>query len=223
MRKMTDEKPGPINTIVRGQRILAIRTALKLSRQAFGDKHNIPKGTLQTWEDGKKGGLSEHGAMRLIKAFSDEDIHCSVEWLLYGQGQPPALPASILTLQPIQIQAPLFTEQQIIQQELRLFRQLNIDSVDAIVPDDAMFPLLRKGNLVAGRRCFEGALEKTVGSNCIVQTHDGKTLIRQIQRGSQSDCYHLVAYNKHGDYPDYKDITLFGAAPIIWYRRKDIK
>lgn len=78
------------NSIEQGTRIKQLRERTLLSRRAFGKKHNISFGTLQSWEDGRsKEGLSENSAVILAIAFTKEGYICNKEWILYGTGEAP--------------------------------------------------------------------------------------------------------------------------------------
>lgn len=72
-----------------GQRIKQLRKKTRLSRKAFGEKHSISPGSLQNWESGRYEGLTQSAVNQLLKAFQTEGFSCTVEWLLYGNGQEP--------------------------------------------------------------------------------------------------------------------------------------
>jgi transcriptional regulator with XRE-family HTH domain len=211
---------SPESAKARGERLKSLRESLKLSRQKFADKHCIPKGTMQNWEDGRFNGLSESGAKKVLEALETEGIHCSLEWLMYGTGQPPALPQSILEKTRAWITEPDLSQEQIIRQELLLFHQLNKGSIDAIVPDNKLSPALLAGDLVAGKRYFEDDIVKAVGSVCIVQTSEGETLVRLVREGKKTGCFDLLVTSPK-DVVTHKGVKLFCAAVVVWVRRKN--
>lgn len=204
----------------RGQRIRALREALRLSRNAIGQKHQIAKGTIQNWEDARYGGLSEKGARKLVEAFCAEGINCSLEWLFYGIGEDPLIP-NIATGQLVN--ATLLSERECIVQELQHFHKHNSDAVDFIIPDDAMAPVFLKGDLVAGKRYFNQDIEKMLGQNCIIQTTTGKLQVRTINKASTENKYQLTTFNQAS--PQHEILSLeqiFSLAPVLWLRRENL-
>lgn len=73
-----------------GKRLKYLREITRLSRRAFALKHGISPGTLQNWEEGRyECGLTEKTVAKLIHIFQFENIVCSTNWLLYGEGSSP--------------------------------------------------------------------------------------------------------------------------------------
>ena len=73
-----------------GQRLKELRKLTLLSRRAFAKKYNFNASSYQAWEDGKyKKGLSLQHAVSLIDAFNQENIVCTIDWLLRGHGDAP--------------------------------------------------------------------------------------------------------------------------------------
>lgn len=204
----------------RAKRVRHIRDALRLSRQKFADKYQIPPGSLQNWEDARFGGLSEKGAKRLINALQTEGLDCRLEWLLYGIGNdpvaaPPATPGSI-------IRSKTYFESDVIAQELSTFHQLNPNAVDLLVTDDAMLPAFLPGDYIAGRRYFGPEIHQAIGHPCIVHLDSNTVLFRQVEAGNAPDLYTLRCTNAQtsAENPIVTDTQLFSAAPILWIRRK---
>jgi len=76
------------DSIKQGQRLKAARKLTLLSRRAFALKYQFNVSSYQAWEDGKyKKGVGTSHALKIIKALSLENIDCSLEWLLYGNGK----------------------------------------------------------------------------------------------------------------------------------------
>jgi hypothetical protein len=70
-----------------GEKLYSLRKHLLLSRKEFCLKHNIPDRVLRALE------LSMISInLKLIEAFNAENIFCSKEWLLAGEGPSPILP-----------------------------------------------------------------------------------------------------------------------------------
>ncbi len=200
----------------RGDRVRHIReTLLRFSRREFSKGHAVPAATLQNWESGKYGGLTEKGALKLVNAFQSEGVPCSVEWLLYGIGA-----------EPTRTNLPIFNKNldlgQVMAQEVGLFRQLHPNSVDAIVSDDSMEPGFYAGDLVAGERYFAEEITKAVGRYCILQLIEGEVLIRELRPGKKKDEFILACINTKAKIKTkvIKANSLFSAAPIVWIRRR---
>lgn len=208
----------------RGERIKYIRKEiLRLSRNELTRKFHIPTGTIQNWEDSRHGGLTENGAIKLIKILASIDIKCEIEWLMYGIGQQPFPPHDIKS--QLSIINENVSNKSIIDQisdELSLFYNHNPFSIDIIVPDDAMEPMLLKGDIIAGKRFLSSEIKQLITQICIVQTLTGLVLVRKIMPGKREGHYDLIALNKDSSITDinYFDELIISAAPIQWIRRK---
>lgn len=219
MTAKTVKKPIDPLLYERGQRVRVIRLALRLSRPAFERKYDIARGTLQNWEDARFGGLGEHGARRLIKAFANDQIECTVEWFLYGIGVDPLAKWRELKKQavPVISHNPMSLA---MQAELSFFHSQHQNAIDAMMPDDAMAPRIFASEWVAGLRYFQHDIEKALGQDCIIQTQQGETWVRRLVSGNEKHGYTLSCpYSADKtQFPDIKAVALFSAAPIIWIR-----
>ncbi len=208
----------------RGERVRSIREQLRLSRNDMQLKYGISAASLQNWEDARYGGLSEKGAKRLIKAFQAAGIDCDLQWLLFGLGPAPALGTVYSQETPPTIaiaENPAHYEVMAIAKELRVFHQLHADAIDTIVADDGMLPCLAIGDYVAGQRFYGCDIAKALGSNCIVQTTSGQTMVRYLQAGDQQLGYRLSCLNTVAKVASLQleNVQLFSAAPILWIRK----
>ena len=223
---MTDEKNNIIPDIFlseRANRVRKLRDALHLSRGHFERTHGIPQQTLQGWEDARWGTLTDKGAIKLIQAYQQEGLHVTLEWLMYGVGNDPLATRNIAEPGHPNYQV-ILTEQAIISQEVQLFHQHNPKAIDLIIQDDAMLPCLAPGDLVAGKRFFDQAIEQVLGLLCIIQTKTGIMLVRKLEQGSEPGLYKLSSLNPNTTVsePRLEDVSLFSAAPIIWIRKPGI-
>ena len=200
----------------RAQRLIALRERLGFnSRREFALKIKIPATTLQNWEGGLFGGLSEKGANRLINTLQKEGFNCTVEWLLYGIGDSP--------LEMYEFQTKPSSEQTIITQELKFFLKLNPDAISAIISDNSMLPCYVPGDHVAGKRYFGDDIQKAINSICIIQPMSGNILVRKLELGSKKGHFTLKCTNeKFKNYSIINDVQLLFVAPIIWIRRCSI-
>ena len=204
----------------RAKRVLALRKkVLDCSREEMEQRLGIPASTIQNWEGPLNQGLGEKGAKRLIAALQHASISCSLEWLLYGSGSPPP-GLSLMPSFPLPSGSSL--EDAFIAQELQIFHQNHPHAMDMIVPDDAMSPILEKGDIVAGIRYFEQDIAKAIGRVAIVQLINGETLVRRVEVSTTTGFYHLSCANINttAERPAPSNVKLFSAAPIQWIRKK---
>lgn len=219
----------------RAQRIRSLRDALRYSREEFCAKyakHGLTASALQSWEAIRWNGLTENGAQKLVACFREEGLDVTVEWLMFGIGADPfeqAVKKGLASVLPKnyfnRVEEPATqyaSEKETITQELKLFHQLNPGCVDAIITDDGLAPWLAPGDHVAGHRYFDNAMERGINHSCIIQTLDGKTLIRILKAGHDIGFYNLICTNPDTTVVEtkVKDIKLFSVAPIIWIRKK---
>lgn len=203
----------------RGKRACAIRKMLRFSREDLERRHGLPASTLRNWESARHGGMVESSARRLIPIFQKEGVTCRLEWLLYGIGDPPPgldMPLTASLTSP---------KDRFIAQVLELFRQHYPNAMDAIVPDDAMLPLLARGDIVVGVRYLGAEISKALEQLCIVQTNEGEVLVRMVHAGDGAGVYHLSCINSQTSAarPAPNNVKLFSAAPLIfWIRKKEL-
>jgi hypothetical protein len=204
----------------RAKRLRLIRQFLRLSRPALEKKYAIAACSLQNWEQGRYGGLSEKGARKVVRAFAAEGVECTMEWLLYGVGKNPITPQA----RPFQskITKSHSTEAEIIAKELQTFHSLNMNAVDCVMQDDGMLPIYLPGDHLAGVRFFSSDINKAIGLSCIAQTTEGDIFVRLLEEGDISNRYNLIVINPHTTLRNVKNIELLSVAPILWMRRKGI-
>lgn len=212
----------------RAKRVYYLRkSVLKLSRAKFAEKHKIPSGSLQNWEDVRYGGLTEHGARKLIKAFKAEGIDCDINWLLYGRGDEPVIQTlgGNLTLPDssnYSLTEKNTPDEIALAEELKTFYRFHQNAVDTIIADDGLAPFFQAGYHVAGEKLFHQDIARAIGMACIIQTQDGKLLVRQLEKAEQAGCYNLSCTNPKSRLTNLENIKLFSAAPIIWIRKPRI-
>lgn len=213
-------KNQDVDAIARGERAKLLRTTLRFSRPDCARKFNIPIGSLQTWEEAWQGGLTKKGAQRLIDAYAQEGLICSMEWLYDGIGTSPTFSHKEVAVVPDEWEKPnIRRSNEDIQQELILFHKHNDNAVDTIISDDALAPHFQKGDLVAGVRFFDKDLKKAIGTLCIVETVSGDKLIGYLKIESISHNYALFSSKSAEKKLIKENLKLFWAAPIIWTRR----
>ncbi len=209
--------------LARAKRVASLRQLTGLSRRAFADRYGVAPGTLQHWENGLPS-ISLQGAKRLIKALSSGGIHCGLEWLIYGIGNPPQLPHPLAMGHPHQPRSFLSNDVEIrfIAEELALFQAHYPTSIEMVVADDGMLPAYRPGDVVAGVRHYQADIEKLIGQDCIVFTKASDLLLRQLRKSHIHGYYNLACINPNTTVqkPTLYDVELVSVAPVNWLRRQ---
>lgn len=197
----------------RAKRVRYLRQeVLRLTREKLSQSSGIPLNTLQNWERLRSKGLTEKGAERLIQAYRSEGIDCTVAWLLYGVGEKPIAPSQSLQKSKVE---------ELIAQELQLFRQHNHNVAATLINDDAMLPCFCPGDLVAGQRYIGKAISKVIGLACIVELATDIVLVRMLEEADKADCYTLISANRNFlGKQTLENVSLRSAAPILWLRRR---
>jgi HTH-type transcriptional regulator, cell division transcriptional repressor len=206
----------------KGLRLKEIRKATYLGVTAFSQKYGFNYGTVQSWEHGLHGGLPPRRAYEIISALKNEGIICSFEWLVYGTGE------KFYHINTSPAKAPLNnatdTEELHINNELTNFYQHYQEATHLTVADDALHPIYRIGDLVAGVKKYDKEIRKTINLDCIVQIIGEKELLlRNVRPGSEKEHYNLICLNPNTttQLPLLCNVELLSAAPIIWLRRKN--
>lgn len=222
----------------RAKRLKSLRKMTRLSRKAFAEKYNIASGTIQNWESGRFGGLSEKGARDILRAIKAEGIGCTFEWLMYGVEPGPSITERLFLDMGMDARSDFSPAEaeweakgqkkqkkqgEAIIQELLAFRKYNNDPIDHVIPDDSMLPRFIAGEHVAGSRRYKEDIAALVGEDCIVHTVDGDTLVRRLRKGIDMGLFTLVCTNLETDtqQPVIYNVELIYAAPIVWARRKE--
>jgi hypothetical protein len=210
----------------KGARLREARKLTFLGLAAFAQKYGFNSGTLKSWEHGLHGGLPTKRANEITIALQKEGIMCTVEWLMHGIGiAPTQLSAAGSLKEEFSLSGTKDHENVQIQEELALFCQHCQDPVYFIVEDDAICPQYNIGDIVAGVKKYAKEMRSIVNLDCILQIFgETKPIFRTVCQGTQKDLYTLICKN-----PDTTtkpavnyDVKLIWAAPIIWFRRKNI-
>lgn len=214
----------------RARRLESLRGLTRLSRVEFAKRCGVKSGSFQNWEGPRFGGLTEKAAQKIIRGARALGINCTLEWLMHGIGQGPQIDdrlylseSLIIRQEPKSYDISENEENDLIAQELLLFRQHNKDVLDFVVTDDAMEPAIKKEDYVAGIARYNKDIEDVLGKECIVKTAEGETLVRIVKKGLTPGYYNLFCSNLNTSVakPILYDIDLVCAAPVIWIRRHD--
>ncbi len=212
--------PEQSESVARGNRLRVIRSMLGLTRREAAKLCKVGYSTFQYWEEGRGNGVTEAGAKKILKAFSNAGLYCEFNWLRYGIGEPPQL-TIYGDSQPYTARYVKEEESDYIAAEVLLLRKHCPDVLDYKVIDDGMGPQFIAGDYVAGKRHYESAIQNCVGQNCIVELTNNKQLLRYLKQGSQADRYTLLCTNYEAQLNDIAliDVELKSAAPVIWHRK----
>jgi len=163
----------------------------------------------------------------MLKLLEEKGVVCDFNWLMFGIGNGPRIQQVFIVEEKeahYELLPESMEEKQIIS-ELEHFRSLHENSIDLVITDDTMRPFYEEGELVAGINRFKNRLKSAIGLNCIVQTKDGKVLLRRVQEGTETGRFILTSLNTQTQSPDaiLYNVELISAAPVIWRRRKNPK
>ena len=74
----------------RGSRARIVRSMTASSRRDYTVEFGLSASTLQSWEDGKAGGLTKKGAKKLKEIALKKGVYVTEEYLLEGIGNKPS-------------------------------------------------------------------------------------------------------------------------------------
>lgn len=215
-----DEKSTPK---AQGERLRRLRNITNMSRLELIHKYNIPTlNTYKNWElGGVKRGLPKSALRKINEICRGEGIQFTIEWLLHGIGQGPQIAKQFDETSTADTPE-LKEEKKMLMDELMLFRQHVRDAIDIVMPDDSMAPRFVKGEYAAGEKLFKKDLASAVGLDCIVQTEDGKLLLRHVRERNEKGLFTLMTHNTSAEIkePVLYEVKIVNAAPVIWQRRK---
>lgn len=231
-QKSANKEPAEGLSIVRGQRLRQLREATgndnrkPLTRAAIERKHGLSARTLKNWELGDGAGLTINGARRIVSIYKKENIQCSVNWLMEGDGiGPQRIPSNISAPKNTNTTDPLES----IQAEIDCFLSLHPEAVTYEIRDDSMEPFYKAGDLVGGVRYYANDIPNGVDSDCIVELVNGDILVRRLQNSTVPDKYNLYSLNPSTriEVPTLYSVEVIAAAIIVrhwrgkrWFRHR---
>lgn len=208
--------------IARAKRLRRVRNMANLSRKQICENSPLNFCTYKGWEVGNYGGLSVEGAERVVTRVAQEGVVCFAEWLLYEIGQGPYVIPDFEKIKLGQTQAapdniPMSSEKEKILQEILLFRKHFPEAIDYQIKDDGVVPIYYPNDFVAGIKYVGERINLLVNRYCIIQTLDGKILVRLLKAGSVPNKFMLLCTNSQSSVanPALYDIELASAAPIL--------
>lgn len=211
-----------------GERLKRARILAGITtRRQFEEKHNISANTLQGWEQCKNP-LSPKGAKRIISALKKEGLLCSEEWLLDGKGIPPrsfeVLNAGLSesAQQNTNVAQSNIEEEQLIYQEIQLFKQHNPNAIVMNVADDAMEPYFHVGDYIGGLRVSNDDIINYTNTLCIIELENNLILPRFLQKSTTESRYNISSTNPTTSATplNFYNMRVIALAPIVWHRKK---
>ena len=217
--EVVDERSTPE---ARAARVKRLRNLANLSRKEMCEDNDLNVSTLKGWEIARYGGLPLDGAHKIIKRVAREGVLCTVEWLLYEDGQPPRVNVG-QTSEPSIQDGKKQPEEVNIDEELTLFQHHYPAAIHYQISDDSMSPFYEENDVVAGIKKTGKQIDDLVGSNCIVQLATGQLLCRRLRKGKTQHSYHLACLNVETsvEAPNITDVELLSAARVIWHRKNE--
>lgn len=204
--------------VERGKRIKLIRHMLQMRTFEFADFINAGDSTVRYWEAGKGTGLTERGALKIIGALEASNLNCSIEWLLEGKDTPPSFKKEDIV--STKARSPEVAQNAVIniQDEVDLFRETYDNATVLKITDDAMAPYYNLGDYIGGIWVAGHQLNEMIGQICVIQTLDGRTLLRKINAHLEGKNYQLSCINPTTSMPLVIEVEVLTVAPIkrLW-------
>jgi transcriptional regulator with XRE-family HTH domain len=177
----------------RAERLRRIRNLANLSRKDICGSDDININTYKGWELGRFGGLPVDGAEKVVKIIARSGVICSTEWLLYGKKPAPTLISEVTASEGDANTEE--TDNSLIQKEFAIYQDATKNAVLIEVTDDGLSPDYQIGDFLAGEKKFNDDIELTLDQVCIVETTDGKKLVRYVKQGHEKGLYTLICTN----------------------------
>lgn len=204
----------------RGQRLRQLRaltasaTYKQLSRAVIERKYGLSASTLRHWEEAYGVGLTEEGAKQVVGIYQQENIHCTISWLMQGVGSPPKRRRTTEPLLSAGVSQAYLTT---MKQERDYFKVLHPEGITLEVGDDAMEPWYQAGDLVGGIRHYHNAFLDLIGKDCIIETKSGEMYVRRLQKSTVPGQYNLYALNPDTkvEHPHLYAMEVLVCAPVV--------
>jgi phage repressor protein C with HTH and peptisase S24 domain len=87
-----------------------------------------------------------------------------------------------------------------------------------VVRGDSMAPRFKDGEYLGYSRARGLDPERCHGLECVVQTRDGRKLVKIVERGRKKGTFNLISVN--ASIPPERDVMLEWVAPVVWHRLK---
>lgn len=162
----------------RGERITKLRKETRLSRVDFCKKYNFPETTMKAWEYGISGSITADSLSQLIKAFKNENVFCTADYLLDGNAE----------FDKNNLQQAQFAHDRA---EIETFYHAYKNAFHAFASDNLMSPALKKGDLALGIQWNSEDTKNIFNSICIIKMIDESVHIRTLLPSNKRDFFIL--------------------------------
>ena len=94
----------------------------------------------------------------------------------------------------------------------------NEDGFVVLVRGDSMAPRFKDGEYLGYSRSKGVDPERCIGAECVVQTRDGRKLVKILARSGRRGKFNLISVN--AAVPEEREVELEWVAPVVWHRLK---
>jgi phage repressor protein C with HTH and peptisase S24 domain len=81
-----------------------------------------------------------------------------------------------------------------------------------------MAPRFKDGEYLGYSRSKGLDAERCIGAECVVQTRDGRKLVKILARSGKRGKFNLISVN--ASVPEEREVELEWVAPVVWHRLK---
>jgi hypothetical protein len=160
-----------------GERLRYLRSLTRLERKAFGGLYDIPEGSLRLWENSKST-ITKKAINRCIKAYLQEDINATYEWIQYGKGDTPKHDRTLFSFNnDSSTLSSIITTN--IADDFSYFRKTYPGCVLFEITTEEMGPVYKKGDFVMGK-INNKELKEVHLKDCIIQLSSGQIRFRKV-------------------------------------------
>lgn len=215
-----DDLSSPKNRAIRLKRV---RNLANLLQSSMCDDPAIPINihSYKGWERARYGGLTDDAAVRICRRVAKEGVIVTPEWLLHQIGAEPTL-SPVTDIETDVVYPDLDpSNDNLIIEELKLFKSHFKNSMECIVPDDTMLPFYEKGDYVAGIVMKASSYDDAIGKNCIALLKNGQVLVRKLIKSQSEHSYHLLCTHLETTVGELiiKNANIIKLAKILWHRK----
>lgn len=230
---MTETEVSTDLKSARAERLRRLRSMTGLNQENFARACSIGLSTLKNYEAAIMQGLSEKAAIKIIEGVYNIGVQCSLDWLLYGNGELPKL----LYLNPdeqdtfereVTIQSHSIrprTNVEAIEAEFDVFYKMHANGVVIQIDDSSMEPKYEIGDWVGGNFLLSDEINNAINKDCIIKLSDEKLIVRHLTSSNEADLYNAYCLSPTANvkHPPLLNIKVIAAAPIIRVWRKELR
>ena len=160
-----------------GERLIYLRSLTRLERKAFGELYDIPEGSIRLWETSKSP-ITIKAINRCIKAYLQEGINVTKEWIQDGIGDTPKHDRSLFAFNhdSADLSSIITTN---IADDFAYFRKTYPGCILYEIITEEMEPIYKKGDFVLGRINTK-ELKEIHSKDCIIQLTSGQIRFRKV-------------------------------------------